>query len=355
LAKSFHYTIHGIVTIASDVILPEIEPFRTSDERAAADLAAPTLRVRIGQDRRPAAEQTPEARRITYNEGFGPMGFRVQIEIGEAITVWASPMLRLSPHVLYTNVVEPILRWTFVEKGYALVHSACLAFGDRAFFITARTDTGKTTTLLRILSRQRRSADTAAFVSDDLTLLSAQGEVLTYPKPLTISSHTVHAINATNLPLAARLYLPFQSRVHSRNGRRAAHYMAQTKLPMATVNAYVQFLIPPPKFTVGELVPTVKMVARAHMAGLYVIEREGGDTVRDLDSAEALDILMCNCEDAYGFPPYRAIESFLYTSHGQDLRVVERQIVASALDHLPATLIRSKTSDWARQILERVA
>ena len=36
-----------------------------------------------------------------------------------------------SPHVLYTNVVEPILRWTFAERGYALVHAACLASGER--------------------------------------------------------------------------------------------------------------------------------------------------------------------------------------------------------------------------------
>jgi dolichol-phosphate mannosyltransferase len=351
LAKPFAYTIHGIVTVVSEVVLPELEPFRT-----AADLPAPTLRVYIGRDRRPAAIQSPNARRITYDEGrLGPLGFRVQIEIGEAVTVWASPLLRLSPHVLYTNVVEPILRWTFVEKGYALVHSACLAFGGRAIFITARTDTGKTTTLLRILSRQRRTEDTAAFVSDDLTLLSATGQVLTYPKPLTISSHTVHAINATNLPLGARLYLPFQSRIHSRGGRRAAHHMAQTRLPMATVNAYVQYLVPPPKFTVQALVPGVKMIERAQLAELFVIEREGGDVVRALESAEALDILMANCEDAYGFPPYRAIEAFLYTAHGKDLRVVERQIVASALASLPATLIRSQSSDWARQILATMA
>jgi len=31
-------------------------------------------------------------------------------------------MLRYSPHVLYTNVIEPLLRWTFVKRGYALVH-----------------------------------------------------------------------------------------------------------------------------------------------------------------------------------------------------------------------------------------
>ena len=82
------------------------------------------------------------------------------------VDVIASPSLRYSPHVLYTNVVEPILRWTFVKKGYALVHCATIAFGDDAYMITARTDTGKTTTLLKILSHQRRDSDQAAFLSD---------------------------------------------------------------------------------------------------------------------------------------------------------------------------------------------
>ncbi len=345
MADSFKYSIHNIITIVSDVILPELEPFR------APDLAgAPTLRVIIGRDRRPSAQQTPGARCICYDEGFGPLGFRAQIEIGDLITVWASPLLRLSTHVLYTNVVEPILRWTFVEKGYALVHSACVAFGDKAYFITAKTDTGKTTTLLRIL----RATSAAAFVSDDLTLLTPQGQVLTYPKPLTISSHTLHAINAQQLPWVQQLYLPFQSRIHSRNGRRAAHYLAQTKLPMATVNAYVQFLIPPPKYLVTELIPGARMCNSAQLAGLFVIERESDEVVRSLGCDEALDILMQNCDDAYGFPPYRAIEGFLYGAPERDLRVNERQIVASALDCLPSTLIRSSGANWASQILTTV-
>ncbi len=121
---------------------------------------------------------------------------------------------------------------------------------------------------------------------------------------------------------------------------------------MATVNAYVQFLIPPPKYLVRELIPTAKMATRARLAGVFVIERGTGNQVRPLSREEALDIFMGNCEDAYGFPPYRAIESFLYTSHGRDLRVTERQIVASALKDLPATLIRSQNSDWWQSIIE---
>ena len=79
------------------------------------------------------------------------------IDLGDRIEATASPLLRRSPHVLYTNVVEPILRWTFAERGYALVHAACLADGEDAFLITARTDTGKTTTSLQHARQPRRT------------------------------------------------------------------------------------------------------------------------------------------------------------------------------------------------------
>src|SRR3712207_5897214 len=121
--------------------------------------------------------------------------------MGETVDVVASPLLRWSPHVLYTNVIEPILRWTFVDKGYALVHAACIAFGDAAYLVTARTDTGKTTTMLRMLDAQPKATGNGAFVSDDMTLLTADRQVLTYPKPLTISRHTVAAVNT---PLLTR-------------------------------------------------------------------------------------------------------------------------------------------------------
>ena len=38
-------------------------------------------------------------------------------------------------------IVEPTLRWTFVKRGYALVHGACIAADGEAQLITARTDT----------------------------------------------------------------------------------------------------------------------------------------------------------------------------------------------------------------------
>jgi hypothetical protein len=251
--------------------------------------------------------------------------------------------------VLYTNVVEPILRWTFVEQGYALVHGATLSFGEEGCLITARTDTGKTTTLLKILAYQRRAGDAAGFLSDDMTVVSREGLAMTYPKPLTISYHTLRAVNARRLKLGERLALPLQSRIHSKTGRRFAFFISQTHLPAATINMWMQRMVPPPKYFVSQLVPKVKLVQSVKLKRLFIIER-GGSGQAALENAEALEVLLANCEDAYGFPPYDALKEFLYWREGRDLREAEQGIIRAALGGLPATAIRSSTFDWWARI-----
>jgi glycosyltransferase involved in cell wall biosynthesis len=329
----YSYDIHGIVTVSSEVRLPELERFRVGGLAGEPD-----IRVRLG---RMSANGNGRAEgALSYSEGPGGLGFGLAIRLGETTEAMASPLVGRSPHVLYTNVVEPILRWTFAERGYALVHAACLADGGSAFLLTARTDTGKTTTSLKLLDSAPYS-----FLSDDLTLVTWDGRVLTYPKPLTISRHTLKAVKTPLLSRRERLGLVVQSRLHSRSGRRFAFILAKTHLPAATINAVVQLLVPPPKYHVERLVPGVEVAVEAELTGMVVIERGGrGEVV--LDEPEALSTLFRNCEDAYGFPPYAAIEDFLRRRDGTDLRDVERAIVAHALSGLPATLLRSETMDW---------
>lgn len=360
--KSFNYNIHNVVTVVSEVGLPELEPFLVD-----TPVLRPTIDVRIGQsdpkERKwvetksngfprmyyDANSGSPNPKRLCYDESLGPLGFRAEIAFGGTIELMGSPILAHSPHVLYTNLVEPVLRWTFVTKGYALVHGACVAFGDDAFIVTARTDTGKTTTLLLILNQQRRGTDKARFISDDLTLVSPDGCVMTYPKPMTISAHTVRAVNAKLLTRGERWALPFQSRIHSRGGRKFALSLTQSFLPMASVNAWVQRIIPPPKYHVHQLVPGVKMAREAKLKGMFIIER-GEDAILPLDSQEATDILLKNCDDAYGFPPYHSIKDFLIKRDGQNLQEIEKQLITDAFSKLPATLLRSRDSDWWRLI-----
>lgn len=346
MSQQFDFDIHGIVSVGSQGWLPELAEFRTRDP-----VDKPTICVRVGgiSGHRQGTVERAGVRRIVYDEGLGPLGFAAQITVGESIEVDVSPFLRRSPHVLYTNVVEPILRWVLVARGYALVHGACLDFDGAAYLITARTDTGKTTTILRILS----TTNSASFIADDLTIVDANGRVLTYPKPLTISQHTVSAVNPKALSRAESVKLLLQSRVHSRPSRRVALLLADTNLPMATINALIQWLVPPPKYHVQRLIPSVTVRRESRVAGMFVIER-GEDGERCMPADEAIQVLFENCDDAYGFPPYQAIEGFLRELNGRDLRTEEQQIVSSAFCECPATLLRSSRLDWWKRIPEIV-
>ena len=375
---SYSYDIHGIVTVTSEVRLPELERFMAPESFGRA-----TIRVRIGQVGKPAAapdhathgrnggpshnghspnhsnghagggDEVAAAfglpglvpvnrkRSVRYTEGFAGLGFGVDItQVGERIEVIASPLLQRSPHVLYTNVVEPILRWMLASKGYALVHAACFADGDHAVMLTARTDTGKTTTTLKLLDHHPYS-----FLSDDLTIVCPDGRVLAYPKPLTISRHTVAAVRTPLLSRRERIKLIPQSRLHSRTGRRFAFVLAKMRIPAATLNAVVQRLIPPPKYDINRLVPTARVAPEAKIGRLVIIQRDD-DFERELDPDEALEILFENCEDAFGFPPYSEIVGFLHGLNGHDLQKAEREVVQSAFASAPATLIASSTMDW---------
>jgi hypothetical protein len=339
-----HYDIHGILSVSSDAPLPELERFRC---RYVED--PPTLRVRVKRfDRRSPGELldfTELNPRLHYDEAFGQEGFVLEFELGETTAeAVVSPLLAHSTHVLYTNVVEPILRWKFVERGYALVHAACFVEDGDAHMVTARTDTGKTTTMLKVLEK-----GDYGFLSDDLTLISGDGQVLTYPKPLTISNHTVHALTSSELTRMQRFFLPLQSRLHSRSGRRFAFLLADKRVPVATLNAWAQRIIPPPKYHADQLVPGVRLDRVATPASLFIIER-GKDERERLPIEVALDILLENCEDAYGFPPYEPLEAFMHSAHENDLRLLEREIITRGLMACPAWRMSSSSMGWAEQI-----
>ncbi len=335
--KTSTYDIHNIITVVSDVALPELKAFRID-----TTVSNPTIRVRLGHvDDASTTPPQPGVRSVTYKESPGQRGFAIRLNLGNQIEIVASPFLRHSPHVLYTNAVEPVLRWAFVERGFALVHGACLSVNGQAFLITARTDTGKTTTVLKTLDAHPEYA----FLSDDLTLVQEDGTVLPYPKPLTISRHTLSAVNTPLLTPMERFTLFFQSRLHSKSGRWFGLMLTRFNLPMATTNAIVQWLVPPPKYPVQRLVPHADVAASAMLSGMVVIER-GDSRTYDLNQGEAAEMLLANCDDAYGFPPYDDIKEHLYITPERDLRQEERRIVAAAMERCPSIVMRSETRNW---------
>jgi hypothetical protein len=183
-----------------------------------------------------------------------------------------------------------------------------------------------------------------------MTIVNRNGEVWSYPKPLTISSHTLTSVNGSaTLSVFEKIALQIQSRLHSRSGRRIGLRLSETRLPAATMNTIVQMIIPPPKYMVDRLIPSVSYVDRATLAGAVVIER-GPEFEEILGHDQAIEEFVHNAEDAYGFPPYPVLADSLSSWQEEDLHPREQSIIADALERVNTTRLRDPKFNWWRQL-----
>ena len=337
-----------MLTIGSHVQLPELEYFRAQWVGNDVDLA-----IRVGQVGRNSPRtraqmtqyMTPSG--LRYEEHLGRLGANFKVDIGDRVEVLVSPALAHSPHVLYTNVIEALLRFLAVSRGSILLHSACMELNGKGFLLSARTDTGKTGTVLRMLREQG-----ALFLSDDMTILDTDGNATCFPKPLTISHHTLRAVQAGDLTRAEWRKLRVQSRLHSKEGRDFAMLLARLNIPIMGFNSMTQRIIPPPKYMVDRLVDCT--IARStHVENLFVIER-GEPALSEIDPESALETLVINTDDAYGFPPFREMAPSIVIGEDDyaELRRKEKVILTSAMRDVRVRGIASNDFSWADRIAE---
>jgi dolichol-phosphate mannosyltransferase len=337
------YDIDGLVRVDSAVRLPELVFFQVA-EIPDADLV---IRVNAVGGMRPRGnvELHTDWGRLVYREHLGAFFANFQIEMRDPVRVDVGPLLALSPHVLYTNVIEPLLRFLLVLRGKMLLHAACVSLGGVTVMLSAKTDTGKTSTILDLLRQ-----DDGVFLSDDMTIVGTDGVASRYPKPLTISSHTLRAVSQKRLRLGQRVALAVQSRLHSRAGRSVGKQLGASNLPIMSMNAMVQAAIPPPKYMVTDLV-SCSIGEHVPMQLLYVIER-GAAFEESISPDGVLEELLENTDDAYGFPPFAEMAPRLVLggeSH-QELRRREHEILRQALGKVTATRLRIANYGWADRI-----
>jgi hypothetical protein len=247
--------------------------------------------------------------------------------------------------VVYTNIIEALLRFVMVSRGRMLLHSACVSLDGVGVMLSALTDTGKTATVLRLLRDHG-----GLFLSDDMTVIDARGTAVCFPKPLTISAHTLRAVQAQDLTSAEWRRLQWQSRLHSKGGRSLALTLSRFNLPIMGINAIVQAVIPPPKYSVDRLVPC-RIGTATTVEELFIIER-GTPKITPLDQASTLDRLIRNTDDAYGFPPFRYLApAIVIDGLGYpELREREREILRSFLSTVRTRIIASDCYGWADEI-----
>ena len=294
-APRYRYDIAGILAIDSDVVLRELAFFRTeasgkTDIRIKIGMVGPRPTKRIRFEERESE--------LIYREHLGPMAANFSVKQGDPIEITVNPVLALSPHVVYTNIVEAFLRFLFVSRGYVLLHSAALADARGATLMSAQTDTGKTSTVITLVRRHGYR-----FLSDDMTIIdAAAGEAISYPKPMTLSFHTMGVAKDGHLTFGDRAALSIQSRLHSKSGRQVGRALGERNIPIMTMNSAVQAIVPPPKHRIDALFDCV-VGGRAPIRNVILMER-GPDQLEPVDLDEAVRRLIENTDDAYGFPPF---------------------------------------------------
>jgi dolichol-phosphate mannosyltransferase len=340
----FNYDVQGLTRLRSRVALPELAAFNTISA-VEPDMVVDRRRL-LGGFLRPRISTTSQDSRIRYREHLGTLGVAFDVTLGAPIRIEANWLLAWSHHVLYTNVVEPLLRFQLTSRNAVLLHCASVDAEAGAVLLSAQTDTGKTSTLLRLLMQRPWG-----FMGDDMAIVLPDGRVLSYPKPMTLSSHTMSAVSDSALPFADRVMLAIRSRIHSREGRSIGHALGRLPVPIVTINAVVQLLVPPPKYHVSSLVDC-DMTDEAPLDSVILMERGVPAVEEGLELEAALDELLANTEDAYTFPPFGWFAPFIILD-GMDiaaLRSRERDLLRSAISDVRRVRLRVSGHQWAEVI-----
>lgn len=239
-----------------------------------------------------------------------------------------------------------MLRFIFATKGYVLLHSACLSINGYGILLSAQPDTGKTTTVLKILQ-----STSCLFLSDDMTILDPSGKAHCFPKPPTISYHTLEALGRDYGKLYGRPFLILQSRIHSREVRRLMRTLGKMRVPILTINALGQIVVPPPKPPILLLVDPQRLAQDCEVSTLYFIDR-GKNLFKEFTLERALDRVEANNDEAFNFPPYSRLVRHLKIGglSRQELRSRERNLLRRALEDVRFYYLRLEDYSWDKYI-----
>lgn len=339
----YRYDIHGLLRLESQIPLPELAYFATPEPLPHVD-----MQIRIDRFGTPS----PQPGAIIYSEGMSRFGFGLAVMPGAAYTeVVISPLLAHSPYALYKNVLEPILRWELARRDAVLLYGAAVVRQGRAVLLVPEQDQGKTAAALWAVQ------DGYAFLGDDFVILTAAGQVYSFPKPVTVTAEVLRATALiTHLGRRERFKLWLRNALYGRGARMAGLQLSQGRWPVATLNLLWQRLLAPPKRAISDLLPDVTIAAQASLAE-FILLREGDGEETAVALPDALDFV-CQRQDAVqGFPPYDLLLMQLSAGGPEEWRASERAIIRRALTLATARSVTQtslfKNGDWRQEIESR--
>ena len=328
-SPTYLYDFHGLLKIESQVPLRELDYFAAAFSPAEAD-----IQVRV--DRQGTPTYLPGG--ISYDDQLGRFGFGLSVLPGAYTQIIVSPLLEHSPDFLFTNIIEPVLRWRLVAQGFALVSAASVAKDGKAFLIHADQDLGLAVSRL---CEQKGFA----FQADDLTVIDDEGRTYCYPKPVTVNRLMI-AESSESFPLRETMALAAQRLLYTRFVRQIGLWLSEQDLPAATLNTYLQRFIPQPKEQLQALFPDTVLSNDALLSRIICVT----DLETSTHLGENVVELLQQSEVVAGFQPHPILAEKLQTLDGENLLHKESEIIEQALSKAPVQFIDQDDAQWWLQI-----
>jgi len=83
-------------------------------------------------------------------------------------------------HILKEFIIEPLISFKLATKGFCMLHASSIAINNGGFIFTGGPKAGKTTSILSL------NTNNNVFLSDEITLLSKDGVVYSFPSSIRI-------------------------------------------------------------------------------------------------------------------------------------------------------------------------
>jgi hypothetical protein len=162
-----------------------------------------------------------------------------------------------------------------------------------------------------------------AFMGDDRVILDATGLVYAYAKPVTVNQALL-----SGAPAATRAVAPLflQRLIYSSRVRQLGLWLGARRLPAATVNTYLQRLMPQPKYDLQALAPRLRTAPLATAEALFLL---GGEPAGQ--PGPLIDDLIAAGWAGGGFEPLAQLSAALSQWDGEDWIIREQQIAQRGL------------------------
>jgi len=193
LATGFnYYSVHDLVTVESNTTVPVPNHFEVPETKidGPVDLTVERGPVEFTIDR----DEMTRCQLFFFGQTEDTFIIDYKLPVADARLMLAE--LEGSTRIQFTRsferfgdipiLVNTILQFKLLQRGYTFVHAGSVERDGCAALVAGMRDTGKTSTVLSLIN-----GDTTRFMSDDLTILGADGTARNYPTEVGISPFTL--------------------------------------------------------------------------------------------------------------------------------------------------------------------